>query len=102
MPDLSQFVNDLSRVGLLVVAVQLLLIILATLIALRFAHITVSVALRRLFHRETTEGTARDLSAVEVQRRQQTLDSLLYRALRLIVLIIAFLMALFDGRRAAA
>jgi moderate conductance mechanosensitive channel len=94
MPDLRVLLDDLARVGLLVISLQLVAILLATLIALRFARSTVAVALGRLFQREATEGTARDVSAVEVERRRQTLEGLLYRALRVIVLIIAFLMAL--------
>jgi moderate conductance mechanosensitive channel len=94
MADLANLVDQLSRAGVLVVGAQLLLVLLAAVIALRFAHVTVSVALSRLFYRETTEGTAQELSAGEVERRRATLDGLLYRTLRVIVLIIAFLMLL--------
>lgn len=72
----------------------LLLLLGATLIALRFAHVTVSAALARLFEREVREGTAQDVAAVEVERRRETLEGLINRSLRLIILVIAFLMAL--------
>lgn len=72
----------------------LLLLLVATLIALRFVHLTVSAGLGRLFEREVREGTAQDVAAVEVQRRRETLDGLVNRGLRLIILVIAFLMAL--------
>jgi small-conductance mechanosensitive channel len=94
MADLANLVDQLNRAGVLVVLAQLLLVVLAAMIALRFAHVTVTVALRRLFYRETTVGTAQELSAGEVERRRATLDGLLYRTLRVIVLIIAFLMLL--------
>ncbi len=94
MADLSNLLDQLSRAGVLVIAAQLLLVVLAAAIALRFAHVTVNVALSRLFYRESTEGTAQELSASEVERRRVTLDALLYRTLRVIVLIIAFLMLL--------
>jgi moderate conductance mechanosensitive channel len=94
MADLANLVDQLNRAGVLVVLAQLLLVVLAAMIALRFAHVTVTVALSRLFYRETTEGTAQELSAGEVERRRATLDGLLYRTLRVIVLIIAFLMLL--------
>jgi small-conductance mechanosensitive channel len=94
MADLAGLMDQLSRAGALVVGAQLLLVVLATVIALRFAHVTLSVALSRLFYRETTEGTAQELSASEVERRRATLDRLLYRTVRVIVLIIAFLMIL--------
>ena len=94
MPDLTVTLQELDRAGVLALSVQLLLIVLATFVALRFLRVTVSVALGRLFYRETTEGTARELSAVEVERRRATLDRLAYRSLRVIVLMIAFLMVL--------
>jgi small-conductance mechanosensitive channel len=94
MADLANIVDQLSRAGVLVVIAQLLLVVLAAMIALRFAQVTVTYALSRLFYRETTEGTAQELSAGEVERRRATLDGLLYRTLRVIVLIIAFLMFL--------
>ncbi|HUR15754.1 MAG TPA: mechanosensitive ion channel family protein, partial [Candidatus Limnocylindrales bacterium] len=72
----------------------IVLILIATFIALRFAHITVDAALNRLFERELTEGTVQDLSATEVQRRRDTLEGLVYRAVRVIILVIAFLMTL--------
>jgi moderate conductance mechanosensitive channel len=94
MADLTNLLDQLSRAGVLVVVAQLLLVVLATVIALRFAQVTVTAALSRLFHRETTEGTAQELSAGEVERRRATLDRLLYRTLRVIVLVIGFLMLL--------
>lgn len=77
-----------------VIVGQLLLILIFTLIALRFAHVTVDAALRRLFAREAAEGTAQELSAVELERRRETLSGLAYRALRVMILVIAFLMAM--------
>ena len=94
MPDLQQIVDELKTVGLWVVIAQLLLIVVLTFIALRFAHGVVSGALSRLFDREATEGTAQQLSAVELQRRKQTLDQLAYSVVRVIIIVIAFLMAL--------
>lgn len=94
MPDLAQLLEQLTAAGAWIVVLQILLIIIATLVALRFAHVTVSAALSRLFDREVAEGTARDVSAIELKRRRQTLDGLVYRALRVIILVIAFLMIL--------
>ena len=92
--DWQTLIDDLHASGALIVGARLLLVALATFIALRFARATVTVALNRLFYRESVEGTARDVSAVEIERRRQTLDGLVYRALRVMILIIAFLMAL--------
>src|SRR4029078_10171023 len=43
---------------------------------------------------EAVEGTAQQLSAVEMERRRQTLEDLTYSAVRILILIIAFLMTL--------
>ena len=94
MPDLSGLMDDPTRLALIAIAIQLLLIVVATLVALRFARLTVRAALARLFAREAAEGTARDVDAVELARRHRTLDDLLYSALRVIIIAIAFLMAL--------
>ena len=94
MTELQRVVDDLAASGALRVIVQIALIVLATFIALRFSHVLVTTALNRLFQREVVEGTAQDLSAVELERRRLTLDHLAYRSLRVIVLVIAFLMVL--------
>lgn len=94
MPDLPVLIDELHASGALILIARLLLVVLATFVALRFAHATVAVALNRLFYRESVEGTARDVSAVELERRRLTLDGLVYRALRVIILVIAFLMVL--------
>jgi moderate conductance mechanosensitive channel len=80
--------------GIAGVVSQLLILIVATLIALRFASLTIRAALGRLFTREVEEGTARDAAAIEVIRRRETLDRLLERVFVVIILTIAFVMAL--------
>jgi len=94
MPDLDLWGEEIVRLGLLAVGLQLLLIVALAWLALRFMRLTVRVALGRLFDREASEGSAQELSAVEVQRRRDTLEGLLYRALRLVVIVIGFVMAL--------
>lgn len=94
MPDAQQIFEQLRTIGVWVVIAQLVLIVLLTFVALRFAHGVVAGALRRLFEREAVEGTAQQLSAVEIERRRVTIEGLAYRALRVLILIIAFLMVL--------
>ena len=94
MPELQPLIDELTRASVRDVLLQILLIVVLTVIALRFVHVTVSAALRRLFEREVAEGTAQQLGALEVERRRHTLDGLAYRALRVIILVIAFLMML--------
>jgi len=93
MPELQPLVDELVQVWPVIV-LQLLIVVVATWIALRFTRITVHAALGRLFEREAAEGNAQDLTAVEVERRRGTLESLLNQSLRVIILIIGFLMAL--------
>jgi small-conductance mechanosensitive channel len=93
-PDIADLVESLVRTGLIGVGFHLLLLLLATFVALRFAHVTVDAALDRLFEREVQEGTAQDVSAVELKRRRDTLEGLVDRALRVIILIVAFVMGL--------
>ncbi|MDQ3937534.1 MAG: mechanosensitive ion channel family protein [Chloroflexota bacterium] len=94
MPLLQAIIEELERLGVVGIGVRLLLVVLATIIALRFASLTITAGVGRLFEREVREGTAQDVSAIEVQRRRDTLDGLLNRSLRVIILIIAFLMVL--------
>ena len=76
------------------VILQLLLIAVVTVIALRLAHLAVHGVVRALLDRETTEGTAQELSAVEIQKRRATLESLGDALARTLIIAIAFLMAL--------
>lgn len=94
MAEVQRLIDDLIAAGLWTVVVRIGLITIATLIALRFAHALVTGSLNRLFAREAAEGTAQDVSAVEIERRRQTLDGLAYRSLRVIIVVIAFLMVL--------
>jgi small conductance mechanosensitive channel len=92
--DGQSLFDEITRAGAWVVVLKLALIVVLTFVALRFAHGVVAGALRRLFEREAVEGTAQQLSAVEIERRRLTLEGLSYRALRVVILVIAFLMAL--------
>ena len=73
---------------------QLLLILVVTVIALRLARVAVHGIVRALLDRETTEGTAQELSAIEIRKRRATLESLGDALARTIIVAIAFLMAL--------
>ncbi len=74
--------------------VALALIAALALVALRFASIALTLVVGRLLDREAVEGTAQELSAIEVQKRKGTIVSLGERLLRLLVVAIAALMAL--------
>ena len=94
MPDLQDQLDRFTQVGGWVIVAQLLLIVILTLIALRFARSTVNAALGRLIEREARDGTAQQLGPEEVERRRRTLQDLGYQSARVLILVIAFLMAL--------
>ena len=71
-----------------------LLIIVAAYVALRLARLFVHGVVKTLLDREATEGTAQELSAVELKKRMDTLDSLGANALQFFIVVIACLMIL--------
>jgi moderate conductance mechanosensitive channel len=71
-----------------------LLIVVAAIIALRLARLFVHGVVKALLDREATEGTAQELSAVELKKRMDTLDALGANALKFFIVVIAFLMIL--------
>jgi small-conductance mechanosensitive channel len=78
--------------------VPILLIIVVAAVLLRAAKLFVHGVVKTLMDREATEGTAQELSAVELKKRMDTLDSLGGNVLRFFIVIIAGLMVLrtFD------
>ena len=74
--------------------VPVLLIVIAAYVALRLARLFVHGVVKTLLDREATEGTAQELSAVELKKRMDTLDSLGANALQFLIVAIAFLMIL--------
>jgi small-conductance mechanosensitive channel len=71
-----------------------LVIIVAAIIALRLASLFVHGIVKALLDREATEGTAQELSAVELKKRMQTLDTLVGNTLQFFIVVIAGLMIL--------
>jgi moderate conductance mechanosensitive channel len=97
MPELIERLRELTGATLADVgatAFQLLTIVVVTWIALRVAHLVVDASVGALLDRETTEGTAQELSAIEVAKRKDTLRGLGYALLRAFIVIIGALMAL--------
>jgi small conductance mechanosensitive channel len=70
------------------------LIIVAALVAVRLTRLFVHGIVKALMDREATEGTAQELSAVELKKRMDTLDTLGGNTLQFFVVVIAFLMIL--------
>ncbi len=90
MPELSAEVTDLVRTTVLPV----LLIVVVAVIATRLASLFVHGVVKALLDREATEGTAQELSAVELKKRMDTLDGLGERAIQAFIVVIAALMIL--------
>src|SRR5215204_7299034 len=73
-----------------------LLIVVAALIALRLARLFVRGIVQTLLDREATEGTAQELSVVELKKRMDTLDGLATNILQFFIAVIAALMILGE------
>ncbi len=88
-PPLSTILEFLRTDGL-----RILVIVVLALIALRLAKLVVHGILKALFDREASEGTAQELSAVEVKKRMDTLDGLGGAVLQFFIAVIAGIMIL--------
>jgi len=88
-PPLSTIVEVLRVNGL-----RILVILVVAFVALRVTTFLVHGIVKALLDREATEGTAQELSAVEVQKRMDTLDDLGARVIRFFVIVIAGIMIL--------
>ena len=94
MPDLSEppWSDIVALTGETLLPV--LLIVLVGLVAMRLASLFVHGIVKALLDREATEGTAQELSAVELKKRMDTLEDLGAHAIQAFVVIIAGLMVL--------
>ncbi|HEY7968365.1 MAG TPA: mechanosensitive ion channel family protein [Candidatus Limnocylindrales bacterium] len=88
-PPLSTILETLRVAG-----VQILVIVVIALVAFRLSKAVVHQILKTLFDREASEGTAQELSAVEIQKRMGTLDALGGNVIRFLVVVIAGIMVL--------
>ena len=71
-----------------------LLMIAVAIVALRLARLFVHGVVKTLLDREATEGTAQELSAVELKKRMETLDTLGGNTLQFLIVAVAGLMVL--------
>ncbi|HSL77465.1 MAG TPA: mechanosensitive ion channel family protein [Candidatus Limnocylindrales bacterium] len=90
MPLTPDEVAALIRTTLL----PILLILIVAVIAARLASVFVHGIVRALMDREATEGTAQELSAVELKKRMDTLDDLGAHVIQFFIVVIAALMIL--------
>ncbi|HET7828092.1 MAG TPA: mechanosensitive ion channel family protein [Candidatus Limnocylindrales bacterium] len=90
--DLSDRILDWLRDP----GVPILLIVVIALIVIRLASLFVRGLVKALLDREATEGTAQELSAVEIRKRMDTLETLGTNVIRLFVFLIALVMILGE------
>jgi small-conductance mechanosensitive channel len=85
-PPWSDVVAFLKGDGLAFAHAAVILVV--ALIAVRLAKTFVHGIVKTLLDREATEGTAQELSAVEITKRMQTLDDLGVNVLRFFIVVI--------------
>jgi len=92
-PDLGPL---LEGIGDAVVPIAIVLV--AALLLLRFARPLVRRVLHRILERQMTEGTERSIAQPEIQKRVDTLESIVVSVIRLSVVGLAalLLLAIFD------
>ncbi|HEY7735237.1 MAG TPA: mechanosensitive ion channel family protein [Candidatus Limnocylindrales bacterium] len=81
---------------LAIVGVRIALVVLAGLLLVRGVRLFVHGIVKALLDREAAEGTAQELSAVELQKRMETIESLGARVLQAFVVLIVSLMVLRE------
>jgi small-conductance mechanosensitive channel len=74
-----------------------LAILIVAAIVIRLAHVFVGRIARALLNRENLEGTAQELSSVELKKRTDTIEALGVNVIRFFVVVIAGLMILQAG-----
>jgi moderate conductance mechanosensitive channel len=83
--------------GALQAAAEVVAILIVAFVVIRLAHVFVRGTARAFLRRESVEGTARELTAVELRKRQDTIEVLAVNVIRVFVLVIAGLMILETG-----
>jgi small conductance mechanosensitive channel len=74
----------------------ILLIVVIAFLSIRLARAAIRGIVKALLDREASEGTAQELSAVEIRKRMDTLDTLAINVLRLFIILIAVVMILGE------
>jgi moderate conductance mechanosensitive channel len=94
MPDFSNRPwSDLAEVWGTTIG-PIVLIIVVAFVALAAARVFVHGVVKTLMEREATEGTAQELSAIEVKKRIDTIETLAVNVLRFLIVAIAVLIIL--------
>src|SRR5688572_23754695 len=95
MPDFTESPwSDLAAFAREYHLVSVAFILVVAIVAMRLASVFVHGIVKALLDREATEGTAQELSAVELKKRMATLDELGAHAIQFFIVVIAGLMIL--------
>src|SRR5664280_2936361 len=97
MPNGADWTVDAGAVAGTVAAI--LAIVVLSAVVIRLAHVFVRGIARALLNRENLEGTAQELTALELKKRQNTIESLGVNVIRFFVVVIAGLMILETAFR---
>jgi small conductance mechanosensitive channel len=89
--------EELKLASYLSAAAAVLAIVVVAAIVIRLAHVFVAGIARALLNRENLEGTAQELSSVELKKRTDTIETLGVNVIRFFVIVIAGLMILEAG-----
>ena len=94
LPGGADLTIDSGALAVIQRAVAVLAIIVVAIMVMRLAQVFIGKTAATLLNREKREGTAQDLTAFELKKRQDTIESLAINVLRLFVSVIAGLMLL--------
>jgi moderate conductance mechanosensitive channel len=94
MPDFARPPWTTLAPYLMTTVLPILVVIVVAIVALQASRVFVHGTVKALLDREATEGTAQELSAVEIKKRMDTLDELGGHVLRFFIVVIAGLMVL--------
>jgi small-conductance mechanosensitive channel len=97
MPNGADWTIDAGAVAGTMGAI--LAIVVVSAVVIRLAHVFVRGIARALLDRENLEGTAQELTALELKKRQNTIESLAVNVIRFFVVVIAGLMILETAFR---
>jgi small-conductance mechanosensitive channel len=92
VPDLSDLPAPIE--ALLRTALPIGLAVIVGLIVIRLARLFVHSVVKTLLDREVSEGTAQELSAVEIRKRMDTIETLAANVINVFVVLIVGIMVL--------
>jgi small-conductance mechanosensitive channel len=85
--------------GAVETTVAILVVVVASWVLVRAAHVFVRGGIHALLARESREGTARDVPAAELKKREDTIEALVVNFVRFFIWAIAVLMILETAFR---